>query len=152
MSLIRYFILLFVFLLLVCSHIACQLAFLIHHLQDEVWSDYRVLEGHFRSPLDVHLPDIMPEEVKKAHFQIILPTTWQEENYKPVCLHLAGTGDHVSKICIGRLIVIFQNISLAHHVLKRFASCYCILTVFSTFGKEETLCANHCYEKEVLEE
>lgn len=62
--------------------------------KDEVWSDYRVLEGHFRSPFDVHLPNIMPEEVKKAHFQIILPTTWKHENYKPVCLHLAGTGDH----------------------------------------------------------
>ncbi|XP_034244711.1 protein ABHD18 isoform X2 [Thrips palmi] len=62
--------------------------------KDEVWSDYRVLEGHFRSPLDVQLPNIMPEEVKRAHFQIVLPTKWQEENYKPMCLHLAGTGDH----------------------------------------------------------
>ncbi|XP_026274817.1 protein ABHD18 isoform X2 [Frankliniella occidentalis] len=62
--------------------------------KDEVWSDYRVLEGHFRSPFDIHLPNIMPEEVKKAHFQVILPTKWKEENYKPVCLHLAGTGDH----------------------------------------------------------
>lgn len=42
----------------------------------------------------------MPEEVKKAHFQIILPTKWQHENYKPVCLHLAGTGDHVCSFVI----------------------------------------------------
>ncbi|KAJ1521080.1 hypothetical protein ONE63_002786 [Megalurothrips usitatus] len=63
-------------------------------VKDEVWSDCRVLEGHFHSPLDIHLPDIMPDEVKLAHFQIVLPTSWKEDNFKPMCLHLAGTGDH----------------------------------------------------------
>lgn len=63
--------------------------------QDEEWSDCRVLEGHFRSPFDVQLPGIVPEEVKRAHFQVVLPKVWKEGRYKPVCLHLAGTGDHV---------------------------------------------------------
>uniref|UniRef100_A0A0K8THS9 Protein ABHD18 n=1 Tax=Lygus hesperus TaxID=30085 RepID=A0A0K8THS9_LYGHE len=32
--------------------------------------------------------------VKSAHFQMILPVEWKNENYKPICIHMAGTGDH----------------------------------------------------------
>jgi hypothetical protein len=48
--------------------------------------------------MELHLPGIVPEEAQNAHFQMILPNKWPEENYKPVCLHLAGTGDHVNRI------------------------------------------------------
>ncbi|XP_026472207.1 protein ABHD18-like isoform X3 [Ctenocephalides felis] len=62
--------------------------------KEEVWSDCRVLEGHFVTPLDKFLPDLVPEAAKSAHFQILLPLKWKENNFKPMCLHLAGTGDH----------------------------------------------------------
>lgn len=59
-------------------------------------SDCRIIEGKFLSPLELHLPGLVPEAAKNAHFQIVLPKVWKDEDYKPVCLHLAGTGDHVS--------------------------------------------------------
>ncbi|XP_033742069.1 protein ABHD18-like [Pecten maximus] len=54
----------------------------------------KTIEGHFTSPFERHLPGVMPEKVRTAKFKLILPTNWQTENYKPVCLQLAGTGDH----------------------------------------------------------
>ncbi|XP_008216596.1 protein ABHD18 isoform X1 [Nasonia vitripennis] len=62
--------------------------------KDEEWSDCHVLEGQFESPFEKNLPGIMPEETKTAHFQMILPKHWESQKMKPVCLHLAGTGDH----------------------------------------------------------
>ncbi|XP_051172525.1 protein ABHD18 isoform X2 [Leptopilina boulardi] len=62
--------------------------------KDEEWSDCHVLEGNFQSPFDYHLPEIMPEETKTAYFQMILPKKWTSHKIKPICLHLAGTGDH----------------------------------------------------------
>lgn len=56
-----------------------------------------LLEGHFLSPFNEYLPDLLPKEARKAHFQILLPKKWESNHYKPVCLHLAGTGDHVRK-------------------------------------------------------
>ncbi|VVC88806.1 unnamed protein product [Leptidea sinapis] len=41
-----------------------------------------------------YLPGIVPEIARKSHFQMLLPLHWPEPNSKPVCLHLAGTGDH----------------------------------------------------------
>lgn len=37
----------------------------------------------------------MPDQTKIAYFQVILPTKWSSHKIKPICLHLAGTGDHV---------------------------------------------------------
>ncbi|XP_069129832.1 protein ABHD18-like [Argopecten irradians] len=54
----------------------------------------RTIEGHFTSPFERHLPGVMPEKARTAKFKLILPKDWQSENYKPVCLQLAGTGDH----------------------------------------------------------
>jgi hypothetical protein len=58
-------------------------------------SDSRVIEGQFKTPLEDCLPGLVPEAVQNAHFQMILPKKWRDENFKPVCIHLAGTGDHV---------------------------------------------------------
>ncbi|GFS17688.1 protein ABHD18 [Elysia marginata] len=55
---------------------------------------FRILEGHFTSPFVHHMPGIMPPEVEKASFQMILPVKWRDPHLKPVCIHLAGTGDH----------------------------------------------------------
>lgn len=58
-------------------------------------SDSKIIEGKFLTPLELYLPGLVPDEAKDAHFQMILPKKWADEDYKPVCLHLAGTGDHV---------------------------------------------------------
>jgi hypothetical protein len=52
------------------------------------------LEGKFVTPLELYLPGLVPKVAQDAHFQIILPLKWKDEDFKPVCLHLAGTGDH----------------------------------------------------------
>ncbi|XP_026501302.2 protein ABHD18 [Vanessa tameamea] len=57
-------------------------------------TDCHLLEGYFLTPLEKHLPGIVPEIAQKAHFQILLPVHWPDPHCKPVCLHLAGTGDH----------------------------------------------------------
>ncbi|XP_033326858.2 protein ABHD18 isoform X2 [Megalopta genalis] len=62
--------------------------------KDEEWSDCHIIEGCFQSPFDKHLPGIMPNETITAHFQLVLPRRWHSHKTKPICLHLAGTGDH----------------------------------------------------------
>ncbi|KAK7496534.1 hypothetical protein BaRGS_00012186 [Batillaria attramentaria] len=52
--------------------------------------DCRILEGHLISPLTHHLPGIVPKEVEKAR----LGSHWKHSKLRPVCIHLAGTGDH----------------------------------------------------------
>uniref|UniRef100_A0A8C4QXT7 Abhydrolase domain containing 18 n=1 Tax=Eptatretus burgeri TaxID=7764 RepID=A0A8C4QXT7_EPTBU len=56
-------------------------------------SDVRILEGHFISPIVHYLPGLMPPESVTARFQLILPKEWRTA-WRPVCVHLAGTGDH----------------------------------------------------------
>jgi hypothetical protein len=65
-------------------------------VQEENYSDCRIMEGHFLSPFVSILPGIVPVESETAYFQIVLPKKWNSDHYKPICLHLAGTGDHVS--------------------------------------------------------
>lgn len=57
-------------------------------------SDCQLFEGYFITPLERYLPGIVPKIAQKAHFQALLPIHWPEKHCKPVCLHLAGTGDH----------------------------------------------------------
>ena len=64
-------------------------------VKDELTSDCRILEGKFTTPLEIYLPGTVPEVAQDAHFQIILPLKWKDERFKPICIHLAGTGDHV---------------------------------------------------------
>ncbi|KAG8505393.1 Protein ABHD18, partial [Galemys pyrenaicus] len=59
----------------------------------EEQSDCRILDGHFVSPMAHCVPDIMPVESVIARFQLIVPKEWQGK-HRPVCIHLAGTGDH----------------------------------------------------------
>lgn len=54
-----------------------------------------MIEGRFLSPFAQQLPGLVPPEVQEAVFQMILPLKWKDNNFKPVCIHLAGTGDHV---------------------------------------------------------
>ncbi|KAJ8711282.1 hypothetical protein PYW07_008524 [Mythimna separata] len=62
--------------------------------KQQTLSDCKLYEGYFITPLERYLPGIVPKIAQKAHFQALLPLHWSEKNCKPVCLHLAGTGDH----------------------------------------------------------
>lgn len=71
------------------------------HIDEEFkFKDHTVLNGHFESPLVNYIPDLMPEEIRSCKFQMLIPTAWNKSfsfngtNTKPVCFHLAGTGDH----------------------------------------------------------
>uniref|UniRef100_A0A669QJA3 Abhydrolase domain containing 18 n=1 Tax=Phasianus colchicus TaxID=9054 RepID=A0A669QJA3_PHACC len=59
----------------------------------EEQSDCKILEGHFISPLAHYVPGILPVESLVARFQFITPRRWNSK-HRPVCIHLAGTGDH----------------------------------------------------------
>eukprot|EP00102_Acyrthosiphon_pisum_P025003 XP_016662213.1 PREDICTED: protein ABHD18 [Acyrthosiphon pisum] len=56
-------------------------------------SDSITLEGVFQSPFSYYLPDIVPKESHLAHFQVLIPKKWPSKNVKPMCVHMAGTGD-----------------------------------------------------------
>ncbi|XP_023073346.1 protein ABHD18 isoform X3 [Piliocolobus tephrosceles] len=65
----------------------------VHIDKIEEQSDCKILDGHFVSPMAHYVPDIMPIESVIARFQFIVPKEWSSK-YRPVCIHLAGTGDH----------------------------------------------------------
>jgi len=54
--------------------------------------DCQIQNGYFISPLADIVPGILPSESVKARFQFIIPKRWKQ--HRPVCIHLAGTGDH----------------------------------------------------------
>lgn len=62
--------------------------------KEESSSDCRIIEGKFKTPMETHLPGLVPKAAHDAYFQMIIPKKWENEDYKPVCVHLAGTGDH----------------------------------------------------------
>ncbi|CAN9514539.1 unnamed protein product [Ophioblennius macclurei] len=64
----------------------------VHISKTEEFSDCHIHDGFFLSPLEHLVPGILPKEAVKARFQFIVPKKWQKN--KPVCIHLAGTGDH----------------------------------------------------------
>lgn len=64
-------------------------------VQHERTSDCQIIEGRFISPMELYLPGLVPKESIEAQFQVILPLKWRDEKFKPICVHLAGTGDHV---------------------------------------------------------
>lgn len=54
------------------------------------------MDGEFLTPMELFLPGVVPKESQRSHFQLVLPLKWKNENYKPICVHFAGTGDHVN--------------------------------------------------------
>lgn len=61
-------------------------------------SDSIILEGVFQSPFSYYLPNIVPKECHFANFQVLLPKKWPSKNVKPMCIHMAGTGDQVKSL------------------------------------------------------
>jgi hypothetical protein len=69
-----------------------------HHISiDKVQLDesgeYKLIDGHFRSPFADHLPGLLPTVAENAYFQLVLPVEWKGPD-RPVCIQMAGTGDH----------------------------------------------------------
>ncbi|EDW76804.2 uncharacterized protein Dwil_GK18793 [Drosophila willistoni] len=60
----------------------------------EIYSESTLIEGKFMTPLELHLPGVVPKAAQNAYFQLLIPNKWVDEHHKPVCIHLAGTGDH----------------------------------------------------------
>ncbi|XP_020799884.1 protein ABHD18 isoform X1 [Drosophila serrata] len=60
----------------------------------EISGESTLIEGQFLTPLELHLPGVVPKASQQAHFQLLIPNKWKSEKHKPVCIHLAGTGDH----------------------------------------------------------
>ncbi|XP_043063733.1 protein ABHD18 isoform X3 [Drosophila ficusphila] len=60
----------------------------------EISAESTLIEGKFKTPLELHLPGVVPKESQQAHFQLLIPNKWKNEKHKPICIHLAGTGDH----------------------------------------------------------
>ncbi|XP_031520151.1 protein ABHD18 isoform X5 [Papio anubis] len=71
----------------------------VHIDKIEEQSDCKILDGHFVSPMAHYVPDIMPIESVIARFQFIVPKEWNSK-YRPVCIHLAGTGDHMASLAV----------------------------------------------------
>lgn len=54
-----------------------------------------MIEGRFWTPFRLHLPEVLVPEIQQVFFQLVIPKKWESDNYHPLCIHLAGTGDHV---------------------------------------------------------
>ncbi|KAH9399755.1 hypothetical protein TYRP_017747 [Tyrophagus putrescentiae] len=96
---------------------------------------YKLYEGHFWSPLVDYLHDLVPKESHRAHFQLIVPTKWPSDYLRPLCIQLAGTGDHVH----GLRKPVNQNRSNLNNVSDIFIMGGCLIL--------ETLALLHWAEK-----
>lgn len=74
----------------------------------------RQYEGQFESPMVKYLGDLIPKESHTAHFELIEPTRWRHPTLRPLCIQLAGTGDHVS-VCLR-----FQLCHQTDHLFSSF--------------------------------
>lgn len=68
--------------------------------REEVKRDHRIVEGHFSSPAQPQLKNLLPPESEKAYFQMVLPRDdflaggANRAGRRPLCIQYAGTGDH----------------------------------------------------------
>lgn len=95
--------------------------------KEEKTSECHLIEGKFLTPLELYMPGLVPKAAQEAHFQMLLPLKWENENHKPICIQLAGTGDHVSDNIISDKFL--TNI---------------LINNFSITGEGEILWQSHC--------
>lgn len=81
--------------------------------------DHLLWQAEFTSPFVDHLPGLLPKESEKVKFQVLLPKVWRTPHLKPTCLHLAGTGDHVSYWFIFSLFPCFILMCCIHFLSFR---------------------------------
>nr|CAB3219655.1 uncharacterized protein C4orf29 homolog [Phallusia mammillata] len=56
-----------------------------------------LVKGHFVTPLMEIVPNLVPNSIKVANFEVVLPKGkrfGKLSSQKPACIHMAGTGDH----------------------------------------------------------
>ena len=68
--------------------------FVIDKVQLDETGECKLIDGHFRSPFADHLPGLLPEVAETAFFQLVVPADNYKCSDKPICIHMAGTGDH----------------------------------------------------------
>ncbi|KAH0615975.1 hypothetical protein JD844_026677 [Phrynosoma platyrhinos] len=122
----------------------------VHINKVEEQSDCKILDGHFVSPLAHYVPDIMPSESVTARFQFIVPKRWNSK-HRPVCIHLAGTGDHhfwrrrtlmarpmIKEACMASLLL--EN---PYYILFCLRKSYLLnINLFETYNIYAFLCIN----------
>lgn len=65
------------------------------HLGPTVKKDKcKIMDGHFESPICSILPHLVPQKCRSAYFQLVLPEDRPQGDLGPICIHMAGTGDH----------------------------------------------------------
>jgi len=65
----------------------------IDKIQLDETGEFKLVDGHFKSPFAVHQPGLLPKVAENAYFQLVLPVEWKGAD-RPVCVQMAGTGDH----------------------------------------------------------
>lgn len=79
----------------------------------EQTDQYCLYEGHFYSPLVDYLSDLVPNESHIAYFQLIVPSYWNtnylSKQIRPLCVQIAGTGDHVCISTDAFSLLLFLN-------------------------------------------
>nr|XP_027200045.1 protein ABHD18-like [Dermatophagoides pteronyssinus] len=132
----------------------------------EQTDQYCLYEGHFYSPLVDYLSDLVPNESHIAYFQLIVPSYWNT-NYltkqiRPLCVQIAGTGDHVyglrkpnnqsrsqlnnvSDLFIMGGCLILESLALFHWCKRMNFSPLCI-TGISMGGHNASLAATNWHE------
>ncbi|XP_003381973.1 hypothetical protein Tsp_11075 [Trichinella spiralis] len=56
-------------------------------------NSFVIYSGEFETPVVKLLPELVPLPVRYAQFEMILPKV-KQANSCPLCIHMAGTGDH----------------------------------------------------------
>ncbi|KRX77949.1 Uncharacterized protein T06_3146 [Trichinella sp. T6] len=56
-------------------------------------NSFMIYSGEFETPVVKLLPELVPLPVRYAQFEMILPKE-KQANSCPLCIHMAGTGDH----------------------------------------------------------
>ncbi|VDP17095.1 unnamed protein product [Soboliphyme baturini] len=82
---------------------------------------FRVVDGHFVSPFADHFPDLVTPPVSLVQFQMVLPTKWNSDRRRPMCIHFAGTDIFFS------MVEYFRRRSSLRKVIDLFIMGGCLM-------------------------
>ena len=83
-------------------------------VREEAKSDHRIVEGHFLSPAQPHLKNLLPAESERAFFQMVLPRNdflaggkrSSSRVRRPMCIQARR------HLTIGRKLTMLENLHL----------------------------------------
>ncbi|XP_076823045.1 protein ABHD18-like [Clavelina lepadiformis] len=59
------------------------------------FANYKLIHGHFITPLMDYLPKLVPVCAQVATFEVVInKSKVRSDSHGPACIHMAGTGDH----------------------------------------------------------